>query len=771
MYKITGACCTIVLLISFLPSLMGQNKKVAVVLSGGGAKGLAHIGILKVLEEHGIPIDYIAGTSMGGVIGGFYAAGYSPKQIEEIALSKEFQDWINGRIPPPYQYFFPKSAPTPSILSLELKVKSGLQAQLSTYLAKDLSLNLTLAEKLIQSSRMANNNFDSLFIPFRTTASEIFTQELLELDSGYLDRAIRATMSVPLFYRPIKIDNRYVFDGGIYNNFPTDIVQNDFQPDVIIGVNVSDKNFNEYPYENDDELLSQALFFSIVSKSDTSLGPNDVYLQPRISRFNALDFTKVQAIIDSGYAEAYAHLNEIKSKINRRVDTSYLIEKRNNYWADTLPLRFGQVKVLGPNLFQESYIRKFLTRKQGIQSMEEIKTHYYKLTSEAYFEQMIPQILYQDGDSTFTFQVKLKPEKVLDFNVGVLAASRGIGFLYGSAELIHLGNQLTKFTLNGYAGGFYQSFSLRSKTIFANSPQIYLEPVFVYNYWDYLDTEDFLVSGDSPVILERTDRKLGLNFGVALGNLRKLRLEAAYVRNTDRFSNLDIINPNDDLDKLTYSGFKGTFEVSRNNLNKKQYSNQGSRYQFSVNFHSGKENYSPGTTSLIESKQESIHTWWKISSETERYIPLSRLWTLGYQIEGVASNLPEFSNFQSTLLYAPEINPFPETQTLFLHNFRAASYAAAGFKTIYHFGNSLDYRLEGYLVNTIGRITRVSGQPQTPEITYNWWDPHIAATTGLVFHTPFGPIGLRANYYTSSQNNFQILFHAGFIIFNPRSMD
>ncbi len=752
-------------------SVFAQDEKIAVVMSGGGAKGLAHIGVLKALEENNIPIDFVAGTSMGGVIGGFYAAGYSPLEIEQIALSDEFQDWMNGRIPDPYNYYFPKPDLDPSLISLELKVKLGLQTQLSTYLAKDLSLNLALSEKLVQYSRIASNNFDSLFVPFRTTASEIFTQELLELKSGYLSKAVRATMSVPLFYRPIKIDNRYVFDGGIYNNFPTDLATKDFDPDVIIGINVSDKNFNEYPYENDEELLSQALFFSIVSKSDTALGPGDIYLQPYLNRFNALDFTKVQSIIDSGYIEAMNHMDEIKQKISRRVDGKTQEEKRHFFHKDTIALKFDKVSVKGPNRSQESYIRKFLTRNNGLQTMQEIKTNYYKLTSEPYFEQMIPQIIYEKADSTFEFEVTINPENILDAKIGVLAASKGIGYLYVGADYKRLGKQLSTFSINGYASSFYQSFQVRYKSVFASSPQFYLEPIFVYNNWDYLDTEDFLVKGDNRVILDRIDRTIGMNIGIALGYKRKLKVETAYISNRDRFSNLEILDPADELDNLKFSGLKGGLEISRNNLNKRQYSNKGSRYLFAINFYAGQENYTPGTTSEIESAAEVNHNWWKVSSTAERYIPISKWWTFGYHIEGVASNLPEFSNLFSTQLYAPEINPFPESQTLFLREFRAPTYAMTGIKGIYHLNNSLDFRIEGFLINSFGSLQGESSISQIPKIEYDFWEPNFAATTGLIFHTPFGPVGLRGNYYSSDQKNFQILFHAGFILFNPRAMD
>jgi len=748
-----------------------QQEKVALVLSGGGAKGLAHIGVLKALEENNIPVDYIAGTSMGGVIGGFYAAGYSPIEIERIVLSAEFQDWINGRISPRYAYYFPTEEPDPATINLSLKIRSGIQARLSTYLANDLSLNLTLSEKLVQSSRLAGNNFDSLFVPFRTTASEVFTQELLELKSGYLSKAIRATMTVPLFYRPIKIDNRYVFDGGIYNNFPVDIARQDFDPDIIIGVNVSDKNFSEYPYENDEELLTQALYFTLVSKTDTTLSSQDVYLQPNMDKVNAMDFNRVQPIIDSGYVEAYTHMKEIKAKISRRVDSTSLATKRSNFWEDTVSLVFDKISVEGPNLFQEAFLRKFLSRNEGTQKLEELKSNYYKLASEPYFQEMIPEIRYNQVDKTFEFRVKLTPDNRLGFKLGVLAATKGIGYLFVGANFTHWGKQLTKISINGYASGFYESVKVKSKTTFSASPQWYFEPVFVYNNWDYLDTEDFLVEDSNPVILERTDRKVGVNLGFAAGRRRKMMLETAYISNRDRFSNLEVFNPIDQLDELRFSGIKAGVSITRNTLNRRQYASSGASYLFKANFFSGNEKFTPGSTSNFESPVETHHMWWQVESTAQRYFPLSRWWSIGYSMEGVVSNLPEFTSYLGTLLYAHEANPFPETQTLILRQFRSPTYAMLGLRAIYHINNNLQYRLEGFLMNAFGEIQQESTNPQVPRIEYQLWQPYLAATTGLVYHTPFGPVGLRLNYYNSDRNNLQVLLHAGFILFNERSMD
>ena len=245
----------------FLFAAFAHGQKVGLVFSGGAAKGLAHVGVLKALEEHEIPIDYIVGTSMGGIIGGCYAAGMSPIQIEQMVLSDQFRRWINGLPETGYNYYYHRSDETPQFLKVNLALDSTFNFQLNTSIANDVSLNFALAEKMAQASVISNNNFDSLFVPFRVVTADIFTQQEVILSSGSLSDALRATQSVPFFYKPIRVDGKYLFDGGVYNNFPVDVAQRDFNPDVIIGVNVSSKVFDEYPYDDDEKLISQSLLF------------------------------------------------------------------------------------------------------------------------------------------------------------------------------------------------------------------------------------------------------------------------------------------------------------------------------------------------------------------------------------------------------------------------------------------------------------------------------------------------------------------------------
>jgi NTE family protein len=222
-------------------------QKVAIVLSGGAAKGIAHIGVLKALEENEIPVDYVVGTSMGGIVAGCYAAGMSPEQIEELMLKENLLRWINGQLEDGYNYYYNKDDNHPSFVRLNLSLDSTRNVNFSGSIANDLSLNFAMAEYMAQPGAIAKGNFDSLFVPLRVVAAEIFTQKSVILKKGSLAAALRATQTVPFFYDPIRVDGQYLFDGGVYNNFPIDVAQQEFHPDVIIGCNVSSKVYSEYP--------------------------------------------------------------------------------------------------------------------------------------------------------------------------------------------------------------------------------------------------------------------------------------------------------------------------------------------------------------------------------------------------------------------------------------------------------------------------------------------------------------------------------------------
>ena len=236
-----------------IPAIHAQ--KVGLVLSGGGAKGMTHIGIIRAVEENNIPIDYIAGTSMGAIIGSLYAMGYSPDDMEALLRSEDFKRWYSGKVEPKYAYYFKKRIPTPEFFNICFDFKDSLNVkpQLPTSMVNPIQMNLVFVELFARATAACDGDFDRLFVPFRCIASDVYNKRQIVLGKGDLGDAVRASMSFPFVFKPIEIDSVLAYDGGIYNNFPTDVMRDDFHPDIIIGSVVAANPSK--PKEND--LMSQ----------------------------------------------------------------------------------------------------------------------------------------------------------------------------------------------------------------------------------------------------------------------------------------------------------------------------------------------------------------------------------------------------------------------------------------------------------------------------------------------------------------------------------
>ena len=322
----------------FALALPVRAQKVGLVLSGGGAKGLAHVGVLKVLEKHHIPVDYIIGTSMGSVVGALYAASYSPEEIEALVTDPDFQNWVSGKQLEDRTYNYPNSDPTPAALRVGVRLTrkdSTLKALVTPTLINDVNLNFVLARTLAPASAKAEYDFDKLFVPFRCLAADVFIRKQEVLKTGLLSDAVRSSMAVPLVFRPIRNgEGRYLFDGGILNNFPVDVMQRAFRPDIIIGGNVGDAAYRKYPYGKDDELLASTLLFLGANQADTTrLGKNGVFIQPDLDGYGSTDFARVRELIERGEQAAQGKLELIEQRIRRRVDSVDLARRRNAFAA------------------------------------------------------------------------------------------------------------------------------------------------------------------------------------------------------------------------------------------------------------------------------------------------------------------------------------------------------------------------------------------------------------------------------------------------------
>jgi NTE family protein len=284
-----------------------NNLKVGVVLSGGGAKGLAHIGALKIIEEAGVEIDYIGGTSMGAIIGALYASGYSANQLDSIFRVTDLLKLIEDNLPRSAKSFYEKDDSERYALTLPF---DNFKVSVPTAYSGGQNIYNELVRLLYHVKDV--EDFSKLPIPFVCIATNIETGKEVVLDSGYLPQAIMASGTLPSLFEPSSIDNKLLIDGGVVNNYPIDKVRA-MGADVIIGVDVQHGLSNRDALLSATEILLQINNFRTVEDMVEKAQKTDIYIQPKIENYTVIEFDKTEEIVESGEIAAKEVLQELRA--------------------------------------------------------------------------------------------------------------------------------------------------------------------------------------------------------------------------------------------------------------------------------------------------------------------------------------------------------------------------------------------------------------------------------------------------------------------------
>lgn len=289
-----------------LLSQVQSKSKVGLVLSGGGAKGFAHIGVLKVLEEAGVKIDYIGGTSMGSVVGGLYASGYNATQIDSIFQSTNFNELINDFIPRSSKNFYEKRNDELYALVLPFdKFKIGIPEALSKGM-----YNFNLLSRLTRNVRHIRD-FNQLPIPFLCIGSNIETGTQVILDRGNLAQAMIASSAFPSLFSPVEIDGELLVDGGVTNNYPIDEIRK-LGADIIIGVDVQDDLRDRNSLKDATKILVQITNLHSIEKMKSNIEKTDIYIKPDIKDYGVISFDKGKEIIKKGEDATFSVYEKLK---------------------------------------------------------------------------------------------------------------------------------------------------------------------------------------------------------------------------------------------------------------------------------------------------------------------------------------------------------------------------------------------------------------------------------------------------------------------------
>lgn len=329
------------------------KPKIGLVLSGGGAKGFAHIGVLKILEEKKIPIDYIVGTSMGSIIGALYAMGYSAEELEKIVTETDWDSYLNDNhdrknLPIEEKIYEERYIVSFNLENWKLKLPKGIiSGQKIELLFNDLTWN---AHNI--------NDFSKLPISFASVATDFETGEVVVFDKGYLAEAIRASMSIPGVFTPYKIGNKSYIDGMMTANFPVDTAKK-MGADIIIGVNVGGELQNQEEAESILDILHQSLAYIGKTNTDYQKKMVDILIEPDTKDFENLNFNKTDEIIKKGYEAGIQKKDEL-SKYSNEEKYNYIKSKKLPV-LNSVFIRNIEIKGIGEK--QKKYVLKILDIK------------------------------------------------------------------------------------------------------------------------------------------------------------------------------------------------------------------------------------------------------------------------------------------------------------------------------------------------------------------------------------------------------------------------
>lgn len=749
-----------------------KAQKVGLVLSGGGAKGLTHIGIIRALEENNIPIDYITGTSMGAIVGSLYAMGYSPDDMEKLLKSDDFKRWYTGNIEEKYIYYFKKNPPTPEFLNIRVSLKNPLHKVKTQFLPSSvvdpLQMNLAFLELFGQATAACHGQFDQLFVPFRCVASDVYNKKPMIFKKGDLGDAVRASMSFPAMFKPIEIDSTLVYDGGIYNNFPVNVMTDDFHPDIIIGSVVSSNP--QKPTEGD--IMSQ-LENMIMQKTDYSLPDSlGILMTFKYDNVNLMDFDRFDELHNNGYNRTMQLMDSIKSRISRRSNYRQLELRRMVYKKKMPQLRFRKITIRGGSEQQQKYIRKeFHSSDDEIFELEDLRQGYFRLMSDNMISEIIPHAVYNEADSTFTLRLKVKIEDDLSLRVGGNVGSNGSNQIYVGATYHNLNNYSKELSLDGQLGQIYNNLQVSGRIDFPTHIPTSFRLVASTSSFDYFKQDKLFSRGNTPVFNKKKENFVKLLVSLPFLTRQKAEFGIGIGKLQDQYFQTNVIDFNNDKNDISrYTIFGGSVAMDGNTLDSRQYPTAGRRERLVAHIYTGKESYTTGSTpDPYNGSYEYVQSWLQLSYEMERYYQLSQKFVLGNYIRAYYSSRNFSQNYTATMMQAGEFSPTAHSKITYNEAFRANQFIGVGVMPVYQITPIFQARAEIYGFAPIFPILR----NEESQAYYGELFSRIEymGELSLVVKLPFGSVSAYLNHYSSPSKNWNIGITLGWQIFNSRFIE
>lgn len=752
----------------FLP--FTQAQKVGLVLSGGGAKGMTHIGIIRALEENNIPIDYITGTSMGAIIGSLYAMGYSPDDMEALLRSEDFKRWYSGQIEPEYGYYFKQNRPTPEFFNIRFSFKDSLHIKpqiLPTSMVNPIQMNLVFVELFARATAACNGDFNHLFVPFRCIASDVYNKRPLIMRKGDLGDAVRASMSFPFVFKPIEIDSVLAYDGGIYNNFPTDIMREDFRPGVIIGSVVAANPGK--PKEND--LMSQ-LENMIMQKTDYTLPDSlGIVMTFKYDDVSLLDFDRLQELHDIGYNRTISLMDSIKSRIHRRTSAENVRLRRLVYRSNLPQFRFRDIYIEGANPQQQAYIKKeFHDEDHEVFTYEDLKRGYFRLLSDNMISEIIPHAVYDPKTDLYSLHLKVKMEDNFSVRMGGSVSTTSSNQIYLGLGYQNLNYYSKEITLDGQIGKVYNNAQLMAKIDLPTRVPTSYRLIASLSTFDYYKKDKLFSKNDKPSFNSKDERFVKLMVALPFLANKRAEISIGYGKLQDNYFQSNVINfDKDRSDRSTYNLLGGAIGFYGSTLNARQYATKGYFEKLVAQVFTGKEKFIPGNPTETSFTTKDRQSWLQISYMKYAYHTMAPKFTLGWMAEMLYSSKNFSENYAATMLQAADFSPTPHSKIMYNEAFRANLFLAAGIKPIFVFNDMFQVRSELYGFMPIFPIKKNALNKAYYGKAFSRFE--YLGEISVICQLPFGAISAYVNHYSSPKKEWNVGLTLGWQLFNYRFIE
>jgi len=604
-------------------------------------------------------------------------------------------------------------------------------------------------------------------VPFLCIGSDISNNKEVIFRKGELAQAVRASMTFPMYFRPIVLDGHIMYDGGIYNNFPANRVKETWHPDILIGSKAAEGNLA--PAE--DDFFSQVENM-VMKPADYHIDSTEgVLIEMKFKNASLLSIGRINEFVEEGYRQTELAMPEINALISREgPDSLGMVNKRAEFretWPDFI---FDEIDIEGLSDEQKFYVENSIRRKAEVFDIKELKEEYLKLVYDNFFSYLYPVAHYKSEDSAFRLKLKIKPQSPLEAKFGLFFSTSGQTQTFLGVNYRELSEIGMRVKANFQFGQVYNAVNMGIRFDYPLKRPLFFEGTFTSQRWDYNYRGNKFIFSDikAPYIVQNESNfrfEAGMPYsvnGVMKTGLSAGRTNDVYYQNKNFLST-------DTADNSNISQINAYMAVEKNTLNEKQFFTDGKYRKTRFRLGYGTENYIPGSTGL-DMLADRANFWnFEFFYKDMAFYKLGRKVSLAYYFETEISFKPLLSNYYSTLIEAPSFNPGFVTMPLFLEKYRAYQYVAAGIIPVYHLTKQTHLRMELFMYCPYKEIRKDDNNLAYLGQSFSVFRPLISASVN--FLTPVGPFSLTTGYISGEDYPWIVQLSFGYLIFNKKATE